>query len=103
MSEGILLFIEQRDGALNRTSFEALVAAQQIAAATGDKISAAVLGQGVAGVAAEVAGKKVEVVYTVEDDKLAEYTPDGYVGALRQVVEKLGPRYVIFSHTYQVR
>ena len=103
MSEGILLFIEQRDGALNRTSFEALVAAQQIAAATGDKINAVVLGKGVAGVAAEAAGKKVEVVYTVEDDKLGEYTPDGYVAALKQVVEKLDPHYVIFSHTYRVR
>jgi electron transfer flavoprotein alpha subunit len=103
MSEGILLFIEQRDGALNRTSFEALVAAQQIAAATGDKINAVVLGKGVAAVATEVAGKKVEVVYTVEDDKLNEYTPDGYVAASKQVVEKLDPRYVIFSHTYQVR
>src|SRR5436853_2980654 len=103
MSEGILLFVEQRDGALNRTSFEALVAAQQIAATTGDKISAVVLGKGVANVASEAAGKKIETVYTVEDDKLGEYTPDGYVGALKQVVEKLDPRYVIFSHTYQVR
>ncbi|MFL6216360.1 MAG: electron transfer flavoprotein subunit alpha/FixB family protein [Blastocatellia bacterium] len=103
MSEGILLFVEQRDGALNRTSFEALVAAQQIAATTGDKISAVVLGKGVANVAGEVAGKKIETVYTVEADKLGEYTPDGYVGALKQVIEELDPRYVIFSHTYQVR
>jgi electron transfer flavoprotein alpha subunit len=103
MSEGILLFIEQRDGVLNRTSYEALVAAQGIAAATGDKISAVVLGKGVSGVASEVAGKKVEVVYTVEDDKHAEYTPGGYVGALKQVVEKLDPRLVILSHTYQAR
>lgn len=103
MSEGILLFVEQRDGALNRTTYEALVAAQQIAAATGDKISATVLGKGIASVASEVAGKKVETVYTVEDDKLSEYTPDGYVAALKQVIEQLDPRYVIFSHTYQVR
>jgi electron transfer flavoprotein alpha subunit len=103
MSEGILLFIEQRDGALNRTSFEALVAAQQIAAATGDKISAVVLGKGIGNVATDVAGKNVATVYTVEDDKLHEYTPDGYVAALKQAIEKLDPRYVIFSHTYQVR
>jgi electron transfer flavoprotein alpha subunit len=50
-----------------------------------------------------VAAKKVEAVYTVEDDKLAEYTPDGYVAALRQAIEKLNPRLVIFSHTYRVR
>ena len=78
MSEGILLFIEQRDGVLNRTSYEAMVAAQRIAAETGDKVSAVVLGSGVTNVASDVAKKKVEVVYTVEDGKLAEYTPDGY-------------------------
>ena len=103
MSDGILLFVEQRDGALNRTSLEALVAAQRIAAETGDKISAVVLGKGVADVAAEVASRKVETVYTVEDAALHEYTPDGYVGALRQVVERLNPKLVIFSHTYRVR
>jgi len=103
MSEGILLVIEQRDGALNRTSLEALVAAQGIAATSSDKISAVVFGKGIANVASEVAGKKLEIVYTVEDDKLAEYTPDGYVAALKQVVEQLDPKLVIFSHTYQVR
>jgi electron transfer flavoprotein alpha subunit len=103
MSQGILLFIEQRDGVLNRTSFEAMVAAQGIAAATGEKLSAVVLGKSISGVASEVAGKKLETVYTVEDDKLAEYTPDGYVMASKQVIEKLDPRFVILSHTYQVR
>jgi electron transfer flavoprotein alpha subunit len=103
MSEGILLFVEQRDGALNRTSLEALVAAQRISAETGDKISAVVLGQGISTVASEVANKKVEVVYTVEDPKIAEYTPDGYVGALRQVIGSLNPTLTIFSHTYRVR
>ena len=103
MSDGILLFVEQRDRALNRTSLEALVAAQRIAAETGDKICGVVLGKGVSEVASEVASKKLDIVYTVEDDKLAEYTPDGYVGALRQVVEKLNPKLVVFSHTYRVR
>jgi len=103
MSEGILLFIEQRDGALNRTSLEAMVAAQRIAAETGDKVSAVVLGTGITDVASEVAGKRLEAVYTVEDDKLSEYTPDGYVNALKQVIEKLDPKTVILSHTYQVR
>ena len=88
MSEGILLFIEQRDGVLNRTSFEAMVAAQGIASATGEKLSAVVLGKSVGGVASEVASKKLETVYVVEDDKIAEYTPDGYVAASKQVIEK---------------
>ena len=103
MSKGILLFIEQRDGVLNRTSFEAMVAAQRIASATGEKLSAVVFGKSIAGVASEVAAKRLDAVYTVEDEKLAEYTSDGYVAASKQVVDKLDPRFVILSHTYQVR
>lgn len=103
MSEGILLFIEQRDGALNRTSLEAMVAAQRISAGTGDKVSAVILGNSVSNIANDIAAKKLEAVYTVEDEKLSEYTPDGYTGALAQAIEKLDPRFVIFSHTYQVR
>src|SRR5215210_5455792 len=103
MSEGILVFIEQRDGALNRTSLEAIVAAQGIAAETGQKVSAMVLGSGVSDVATDIASRKLDIVYTVEDDKLKEYTPGGYVGALKQVVEKLDPQYIILSHTYQAR
>jgi electron transfer flavoprotein alpha subunit len=103
MSQGILLFIEQRDGVLNKTSLEAMVAAQGIASATGEKLSAVVMGKSIASIAAEIAAKKLEGVHTVEDDKLAEYTSDGYVAALKQVVEKLDPRFVILSHTYQVR
>ena len=103
MSEGILLFIEQRDGALNRTSLEALVAAQKLAAETGDKIAAVVLGNGIGAVAEEFAARKVDVVYTIEDEKLATYTPDAYVGALKQVIEKLDPKLFLLSHTYRVR
>jgi len=103
MSQGILLFIEQRDGMLNRTSFEAMVAAQGIASVTGEKLSAVVFGKSIGAVASEVAAKRLDAVYTVEDEKLAEYTSDGYVAASKQVVGKLDPRFVILSHTYQVR
>jgi electron transfer flavoprotein alpha subunit len=103
MSEGILLFVEQRDGLLGRTTFEAMVAAQAMASDLGQKLSAVVFGSSVANVAAEVAGKKLERVYLAEDAKLSEYTPEGYVPAFRQVIEKLDPKFVILSHTYQVR
>jgi electron transfer flavoprotein alpha subunit len=80
-----------------------MVAAQGIASATGEKLSTVVLGKAIDGVASEVAAKKLDAVHTVADDKLAEYTPDGYVSALKQVIQKLDPRFVILSHTYQVR
>ena len=99
----ILVVTEQRQGKWNNTSFETLVAAQQIAAATSSQVSAVVMGKGVAPLAAELAGKNVQEVLLVENDLLEPYTPDGYCAALKQVVESAKPDLVLFPHTYQVR
>jgi electron transfer flavoprotein alpha subunit len=99
----ILVITEQRQGKWNNTSFETLVAAQQIAADTGSGISAVVLGKGVANYAEELAAKNVAEVLLVEHDLLEAYTPDGYCLALSQVMESNKPDLVLFPHTYQVR
>jgi electron transfer flavoprotein alpha subunit len=94
---------EQRQGKWNNTSFETLVAAQQIAADTGSAISALVIGKGVANFAEDVAGKNIAEVLLVEHDLLEAYTPDGYSLALAQVIASAKPDLVLFPHTYQVR
>jgi electron transfer flavoprotein alpha subunit len=99
----IQVVAEQRQGKWNNTSFETLVAAQQIAVATAGSISAVMIGQGVAGLAEELAGKNVAEVLLVEHDLLENYTPDGYCVALKQVIEAAKPDLVLFPHTYQVR
>jgi len=99
----ILAVMEQRAGAWNRMSFETLSAAQQLAGELGTTASAAVIGQGVSGLAGELASKKLDKVYAVEHDLLKDYTPDGYTLALRQLVEQVKPTLVLFPHTYQVR
>ena len=99
----ILVITEQRQGKWNNTSFETLVAAQQIAADTGSAISALVIGKGVANFAEDVAGKNIAEVLLVEHDLLEAYTPDGYSLALSQVIASSKPDFVLFPHTYQVR
>jgi electron transfer flavoprotein alpha subunit len=103
----ILVVMEQRavDGppAWNRMSWETLAAGQQLSRELQQPVSAAVLGQGMDALAAELAGNKLERVYAVEHDLLKDYTPDTYTTAVRQLVEKVQPRIVIFPHTYQVR
>jgi len=99
----ILVITEQRQGKWNNASFETLVAAQQIAAAASGTVSAAVIGKGVAALAAEVAAKNVAEVLLVEHDLLDSYTPDGFCNALKQVIESAKPDLVLFPHTYQVR
>lgn len=103
MANTILVVVEQREGKLNRVSWETVAAAQAIAAETGWTVEAAVFGSGIAGIASEVAGKKVAKVYAIESPRLAEYTPDGVVVALRQFIEQKKPTLVLMPHTYQVR
>ena len=53
----ILVVTEQRQGKWNNSSFETLVAAQQIASATSGTVSAVVIGKGVAALAEEMPGR----------------------------------------------
>ena len=98
----ILVFVEHREGVLNKTSFEAVAAAQQLGAGTGQEVTAVVLGADAA-LANEVTGFKLSGVVSAENPKLADYTPDAYADAFEQVVRARGPQYVILPHTYQVR
>ena len=98
----ILVFVEHREGVLNKTSFEAVAAAQQLGAAQGLEVSAVVLGRD-ASLAQEVTGYKVARVISAESERLAEYTPDAYADAMEKVVREVNPRYVILPHTYLVR
>jgi electron transfer flavoprotein alpha subunit len=103
MADTILVIAEQREGKLNRVSLETITAAQAIAAETGWTVEGAVFGSGVAGIAGEIAAKKLARVYAIESDKLARYTPDGVVAALKDFITQKSPRLVLMPHTYQVR
>jgi electron transfer flavoprotein alpha subunit len=87
----ILLITEQRDAQWNKTSFETLAAAQQMAAETKSRLAAVVIGKGVAALAGELAANKLDEVLLVEHDLLAAYTPDGYTVALKQVIAQVKP------------
>ena len=95
----ILVIAEQRGGALNPATWETVAAAQQL----GAPIAVAVLGAGVQGLTGELAAADVAEVLSVEHDALDPYTPDGFVAALAQLVEQIGPELVLFPHTYQTR
>jgi electron transfer flavoprotein alpha subunit len=102
MPNGILVFAEHRGGAFNKTSFEAVAAAQQLGASLGQSVTAVVVGTDAA-MAGAVAAYKLEKIVSVENPKLADYTPDGYADAMERAVRALDPQFVIMPHTYLVR
>ncbi len=103
MPDTILVVVEQREGKLNRVSWETLSAGQALAAETGWTLEAAVVGGSVGNFANEVAAKKVSKVYAVESAKLEPYTPDAFSAALKPFIESKQPKLVLMPHTYQVR
>ncbi len=103
MPDTILVVVEQREGKLNRVSWETITAGQAIAAATGWTLEAAVMGAGVGSIGAEIAGKKLSKVFDVESPKLEPYTPDAFAAGLKQFLSNKQPKLVLMPHTYQVR
>jgi electron transfer flavoprotein alpha subunit len=95
----ILVVAEQREGKLNRASWEAIAAAQQ----AGDQIRVAVVGSGLDGLGAELAAAEASEVVTVDAPPLSDYTADGYVAALTALIGQEPPDRVFFPHTYQTR
>ena len=95
----MLVIGEQRGGRLNRATWEAVAAAQQ----TGEPLKIALLGSGADAAATEIAAAEAAEVILLEAEALSEYTADGYVLALKSLIEAEKPASIFFPHTYQTR
>jgi len=100
---GIYVVLEDRKGRFGRISLEAIAAANILAAQSGSKPTAIVIGAQTEALAADAATKGVGRVVRIEHALLAPYTPDGYTAALQQFIAAESPDYIVFPHTYQVR
>ncbi len=103
MSNGILVFVEHRNGVLNNTSFEAIAAAQQLGSELQQPVTAVVLGSEISTQAQGVVDCDLAKVVFATNAKLAEYTADGYSDAMEAVISEHDPQFVLMAHTYLVR
>ncbi len=90
---------DQKGGAANRASWEAVAAAQ----ALGGPVKIVVPGSAASPAVAELAAADAAEVISLEHAALATYTPDGFVQALVACITAESPSLVLFSHTYQTR
>src|SRR5450432_632138 len=97
----VLVVMEQHNGSWNRMSWEALAGGIELGKLTGQPVSIAVAGSGIATLAAEAAQKNVAKVYAVDHALLAQYTADGLTSAFEQLVKQASPSFVVFPHTYE--
>ena len=104
----ILAIGEQRAGTVNPATWEAVAAAQQIAASEGPpagpvNVALAGAGESVASAAAELAGAEVDGVLAIDHTALEPYTADGFTTAYAHVIKQVSPDLVLWPHTYQTR
>jgi electron transfer flavoprotein alpha subunit len=95
----IIVIAEQKDGALNRASWEAVAAAQTM----GGPVKVVVPGATGDAAVKELASAEVAEVVSLEHAALGQYTADGFVQALAAFVAAESPALVIAAHTYQTR
>lgn len=98
----LLIVAEQRAGKLNRASWEAIAAGQQLVA-DGQPARVLIAGSGVAALATDLAQAAVAEVLTIDHPALESYTPEGYVQAVAAAIQHAVPTWVVLPHTYQTR
>ena len=75
---GVYVVLEDRGGRIGRISWEAVAAANILAAQSGAKATAIVIGAQTEALATEAATKGVANVVRIEHPLLAQYTSDGF-------------------------
>lgn len=97
MAQGILVFIEQRNGNIRKASLEAL--SEAVRQSGGAPVSAVVVGHNVKGLASEIGKFKPAKIYVVDGDAFANYSTEAYTTAIAEAVKKADPKYFFAAHT----
>jgi electron transfer flavoprotein alpha subunit len=95
MAQGILVFIEEREGKVKKTSLEALFAARKLADSLQETVVALRLGAGDLSVGLAQYG--ADKIISVQCDLLHSYSTEGYCAAVSQVAHKVQPRFILGS------
>ena len=99
----ILVFIEQRGGKVLPASFQLLAVAHKLAAGTGGRAEACLVGQGVGALVPSVAAQGAKKIYTVDDAELAHYAALPYTTAVCAVIDAAKPKTVLFPTSFMGR
>lgn len=103
-NQDILVYIERkRDGGIAGVAWEALGKARELAAQSGGKVNAAVLGPGAPGLVADIIARGADKVISAEHDLLKSFTPRPYGRVLSQIITETKPYVVLAGATPQAR
>ncbi len=99
MAKGIWIFIEHHDGLIRKVSLELLYRAKSIAEASGDSVTAVVLGRDISSVAETAGTYGPDKVIAVDDEKLGNYTTGAYTSVLHKLALAEEPQAILMGNT----
>lgn len=97
MARKVLVLGEVRDGSLRNVSFEAIGAAKTVS--EGGEVIGVLIGESVNALGRELVQYGADRVIVIEDEKLKQYTSDGFSQALLAVIDQEKPEGLIVGHT----
>jgi electron transfer flavoprotein alpha subunit len=95
MTQGILVFIEERDGKVKKTSLEALSAARKLADSLQEPVVALRCAAGEP--SANLAQYGADKIICAQHDLLKTYSTEGYCATAVQAAQKVQPRFILGS------
>jgi electron transfer flavoprotein alpha subunit len=99
MTEGILVFIEQRNGQVRRSSLEVLSEAGRQAKSIGGTVTALLIAESGEAMAAEIVKYSPGLTLIAQGADFKEYSTEAYANALAQAIKKAAPKYIFAANT----
>ncbi|HQQ78082.1 MAG TPA: electron transfer flavoprotein subunit alpha/FixB family protein [Thermoanaerobaculia bacterium] len=95
----VLVFIEQRDGKLRKSSLEALTLGHSLSKKTSGALGAVVAGSGISSLVPELGAYGAAKVFVADKPELALFSSEGYTAALDAAATAFNPSIVLVSAT----
>jgi electron transfer flavoprotein alpha subunit len=95
----VWVFAEQHNGHLEDTPIELMSKARHLADTLGVKLAAAILGDGVKGLATKLIHCGADKVYVAEHPLLGAYQTNSYAGVMFDLIHKHAPQIVLYGAT----
>jgi electron transfer flavoprotein alpha subunit len=95
----VLVFIEQRDGRIRKSSLEALTLGNSLSKKTGGAVAAVIAGSGISSLPAELAAYGASKVFLADKPELQLFSSEGYTAALDAAATAFKPSIVLASAT----
>jgi electron transfer flavoprotein alpha subunit len=93
MAQGILVFIEEREGKIKKTSLESLSAARKLADQMQESVTAFCIGDGELSV--DLAQYGADKIMRARHELLSAYSTEGYCAAVAQGAQQMEPRFIL--------